>query len=279
MERIILCFAVTMFFLLAGKTSLQAQDLTIATVDCPKTAKAGQDLKSTLQLLVANTGDRLQKAVTVKLVLKNSPLCPKSNRPAAYSPKYYDGVQLRQGREILSLEPGTTRTIIPHGANTIPWDTPVGRTYYLCAVIEPENPLKGDNKDTNCACCPIKIIGAEEGPVAVSILEKCLVPGKTITILGRNFGPVSGTVTALSTSGITINLPVSSWSDSTVIVRIPNDSRLQDGQMFIVNIMRNGESESISTGRQKIGTCAEPKKTSVPGTTQPMPPLFFEQQP
>ncbi len=258
---------------------LHAQDLTIATVDCPKAAKAGQDLKSTLQLLVANTGDRVQKAITLKIILKNSPLCPKSNRPAAYSPKYYDGVQLRQGREIVSLEPGTTRTIIPHGANTIPWNTPVGRTYYLCAVIEPENRQKDDNEYTNCACCPIKIIGTEEGPVVASILEKCLVPGNTLTILGRNFGPVSGTVTALSTSGITINLSVSSWSDSTVVVRIPSDSRMQEGQMYTVNIMRNGESESISTGRQNIGICPAPKKTSAPGTTQPTPPLFFEQQP
>ena len=279
MTHKMLCLAATMVFLLAGITTLHAQDLTIAVINCPKTAKAGQDLKSTLRLLAANTGDRVQKAITLKIVLKNSPLCPKSSRPAAYSPKYYDGVLLRQGREIVSLDPGKTRTIIPNGANTIPWDTPVGRTYYLCAVIEPENLQKEDNKDTNCACCPIKIIGAEEGPMVVSILEKCVVPGNTLTILGRNFGQESGTVTAVSASGMPVNLSVSSWSDSTVVVRIPSDSRMQEGEQYTLNMMKNGEIDSIPAARQNIGICPTQKKTSSPETTQPTPPLFFQQQP
>ncbi|MDD2338621.1 MAG: IPT/TIG domain-containing protein, partial [Geobacteraceae bacterium] len=132
---------------------------------------------------------------------------------------------------------------------------------------------------SNCACYPIKIIGTEEGPVVASILEKCLVPGSSLTILGRNFGTVSGTITAVSTSGMSINLSVSSWNDSTVVVRIPNDSRMQEGQQYTINIMKNGEIESIPTGRQNIGICPTQKKTIIPGTTQPTPPFFFEQQP
>ena len=274
----ILCLAVTIVFLLTGNTTPHAQDLTIAVVNCPKTAKAGQDLKSTLRLLAANTGDTVQKDISVEIVLKNSPLCPDKGRPAAYSQKYFDGVLLRQGREFVTLEPGKSRTITPYGANTIPLDTPVGRTYYLCAVIDPENLLKETNKDNNCACCPIKIVGAEEGPLVTRLMEKCLVPGNTLTILGRNFGSISGTVTAASASGMPVNLSVSSWSNSTIVVRVPDDSRMQEGQQYTVSITRNGESESISTGTQKIGICPAQKKAPAPEKTIFSPPFFYEQQ-
>jgi len=279
MVRKLLCLLVIMVSLFSGKTILHAQELTIAVADCPKVAKAGQDLGSKLRLLVANTGKSAHKDIPLEIVLKNSPLCPKANRPAAYSPKYYDGVLLRQGREFVTLEQGKSITITPYGAITIPWDTPVGKTYYLCAVIDPENLLKVSNKDTDCACSPIKIIGTEEGPLVARIMENCLVPGRTMTILGRNFGSVSGTVAALSSSGITINLSISSWSDSTVVVQIPNDSRMQEGQQYTVNLIRNGETESIAAGRQVIGICPTEKKTTTPGATQFLPPFFYEQQP
>lgn len=279
MVRILLCLAVIMVSLFSGKPILHAQDLTIAVVNCPKTAKAGQDLKSTLRLLVANTGDTVQKAISLEIVLKNSPLCPDKGRPAAYSQKYYDGVLLRQGREFVTLEPGKSRTITPYGANTIPLDTPVGRTYYLCAVLDPENLLKETNKDNNCACCPIKIVGAEVGPVVTRLMEKCLVPGSTLTILGRNFGSISGTVTATSASGMPVNLSVSSWSDTSVVVRIPDDSRLQEGQLYTVTIIRNGESEGIATGRHNIGICpTAQKKATEPETPIFSPPFFYEKQ-
>jgi hypothetical protein len=275
MVRILLYSAVATMFLFSGAINLHAQDLTIAVVDCPKTAKAGQDLRSMLRLLAANTGESVQKDVALEIVLKNSPLCPKLGRPAAYSPNYYDGVLLRQGREFVTVEPGKTLTIAPYGAVTIPGDTPVGRTYYLCAVLDPENLLKETNKENNCACSPIKIIGTEEGPLITRFVESCLVPGNTLTILGNNFGTESGTVSAVSTSGLPINLSVSFWSDTRVVVLIPTDARMKDGQQYTVNIFRKGDHASRFTGGKTISSCPVLEKFPEPGTVRPPLPLFF----
>ncbi len=278
MARGFVHLTVALAFLFTGTTILHAQDLTIAVVACPKVAKAGQDLKTTVQLLAANTGESEQKDISVEIVLKKSPLCPNKGRPAAYSSQYYDGVLLKEGRMFVTLEPGKTLAISPRGLLTVPWDIPVGRTYYLCAVIDPENKLKETNKENNCACSPIKIIGAEEGPLVTRIMERCLVPGSTVTILGKNFGTAPGTVAAVATSGLQINLTVSSWSNSTVLVRIPDDSRIQEGQQYTFNIKRNGESDSIPTNSQNISVCPTQKQPPQPGTTQFMPPFFYEQQ-
>jgi hypothetical protein len=250
MARGFVHLTVALALLFTGVTILHAQDLSIAVVACPKVAKAGQDLKTTLQLLAANTGESEQKDISVEIVLKKSPLCPNKGRPASYSSQYYDGVLLKEGRMFVTLEPGKTLTITPRGLLTVPWDTPVGKTYYLCAVIDPEKTLKETNEENNCACSPIQIIGAEEGPLVTRIVEQCLVPGSTLTILGKNFGTVQGTVAAVSTSGLHINLTVSSWSGSTVLVRIPDDSRIQEGQQYTFNIKRNGES--ALTGRTSL---------------------------
>lgn len=280
MMRKILYLAVALVTLFSTETILHAQDLTLAVVECPKTAKAGQDLKSTVRLLAENTGDTIQKGITLEIILRNSPLCPKTGRPAAYSPNYYDGVLLSEGREYITLEPDKTLSITPSGVNTIPWNTPAGRTYYLCGVLDPENKVKETNKDNNCACCAIKIIGAEEGPLVTRFMESCLVPGRSLTIFGRNFGPEIGTVTALSTYGLTINFSVSSWSDSSVVVQIPNDSRMQEGQQYMVNIMHRGGQSGSITGGKSIGICPTPKKDSVPvpETMQFSPPFFYNQQ-
>lgn len=278
MVRKLLCLAVTVIFLVVGNTLLHAQDLTIAVDECPKTAKAGQDLGSKLRILVANTGERVQKDIVLQFVLKNSPLCPKKGRPAAYSPMYYDGVLLRQGRELVTLEPGKTLNVAPHGAITIPGNTPVGRTYYLCAVLGTEKLQQKTDENSVCACSPIKIIGAEEGPQVTRLVEQCLVPGGTLTILGRNFGPGTGTVTALASSGLSLTLSVSSWNDSTVVARIPSDSRVQEGQQYTISIQRAGDPASISASGMNIGICPAQKSTPSPeaGKTQFMPPFFYE---
>jgi hypothetical protein len=278
MVRILLCLAVTVVFLVAGNTLLHAQDLTIAVVECPKTARAGQDLGSMLRLLVGNTGESVQKDIALKIVLKNNPLCPKKGRPAAYSPMYYDGVLLREGRELVTLEPGKSLTVTPRGAITIPGNTPVGRTYYLCAVIDSEKPQQKDDESNVCACSPIKIIGAEEGPLVTRLAEKCLVPGGTLTILGRNFGPDTGSVSALASSGLSLTLSVSSWSDSRVVARIPSDSRVKEGQQYTISIQRAGDPASISASGMNIGICPAKKTTPAPetGKTEFMPPFFYE---
>lgn len=278
MVRKIVCCAVVCASLFSGSPLLQAQDLSIALANCPKTAKAGQDLRSVLQLLAANTGDKTEKNIVLEIVLKSSPLCPKTGRPAAYSPRYYDGVLLRQGHELITLEPGKSLTISPYGANTIPWDTPVGRTYYLCAVIDPGNVLKETSKDNNCACCPIKVIGTETEPQITRLVESCLVPGSTLTILGNNFGAEPGTVSALSTDGSAIKLSVSSWNESMIIARVPNDARMQEGRQYTITVTNRGGQAGKFSGGKNIAIC--PVKENIPGsgTIRPELPLFFDQQ-
>ncbi|MGA7827014.1 MAG: IPT/TIG domain-containing protein [Geobacteraceae bacterium] len=277
MARGFIFIAVSLLFLLTGTTVLQAQDVSIALVASPKVAKAGQDLRSRIQLLVANIGDRKLKDISVEIVLKKSPICPGKTHQAAYSSNYYDGVLLKGGRTVISLDPGKTLTIDPRGALTIPWNTPVGRTYYLCAVIDAENKSKSGNKN-NCSCSPIQIVGSEEGPLVSRIMERCIVPGSTLTILGRNFGTDQGTITLLSASGLPVNISISSWSDSNVVIRIPDDSSIQEGQQYTISIKKSGETSNISAGRHYISVCPVEKHSPKPKMIQPPPPFFFDQQ-
>lgn len=277
MVRKLLSCAAVAVLLFSGETTLHAQDLAIAVVDCPKTAKAGQDIRSMLRLLATNAGDTVQKDIALEILLKKSPVCSKLGRPAAYSPNYFDGVLLRQGREYVTVEQGKTLTISPYGALTIPGDTPVGKTYYLCAVLDPENLLKETNQVNNCACCPIKIIGTEENPLITRLVERCLLPGGTLTILGNNFGSETGTVTAVSTAGLLINLSISFWSDTRVVVLIPHDSRMKDGLQFTVTILRHGDQTSGFAGGKNISSCPVLLKSPEPGTVRPPPPFFFYQ--
>lgn len=271
-------FMILTIFLLTGIPVLQAQDLSIAVVTYPKTAKAGQDLHSMIQLLVANNTENTQKNINVAIVLKKSPLCPDKGHPAAYSSRYYDGVLLKEGNIKTSLDPGETQTIKPRGALTIPWDTPVGREYYLCAIIYPESKQKRTNKN-NCACYPLQVIGSENVPQVTRVLERCVTPGNTLTIYGKYFGNDQGTSALISPSGLPVNLSVSSWSDSTVIIRIPNDSSIQEGEQYTLTIRRSGESGSLSAVRLYISVCPVEKRSPQPETIQNPPPFFLEQQP
>lgn len=281
MVRRIICSAWAVVFLFMGPTLLLAQDLSVALVDSPKIVKAGQDLAAAMRLEVANIGKKGKEKIALELVLKKNPVCP--DRPAAYSPKYYDGVLLRQGREYLSLAPGKSVTIVPLGANTIPLDTPVGRTYYLCAALDEGNgPRETDDKnravENSCDCRPIKIVAAEEGPVVTGFVERCLVPRDSLTILGRNFGPVTGTVTALTDTGMPMNLSVSSWRDSMIVVGIPDDSRMREGAQYTIQVRSSGGAERVAASGNNIGICHEQEKPPVSGP-RPMPPFFPEQQP
>lgn len=278
MVRETVFFTFLAVFLTTGSPSLHAQELTIAVVSCPKTAKAGQDLQSMIQLLVANIGKSKLKNISVGIVLKKSPLCPDKGHPAAYSSRYYDGVLLKEGNIKISLKPGETQTINPRGALTIPWDTPVGRSYYVCAISNSENKQKSTTSNT-CACYPIQIVGSEEGPRVTKILERCLTPGNTLTISGKYFGNDQGTITLVSPAGLPVNLNVTSWNDSTVLIRVPNDSNIKEGQQYTLSIRRSGESGNISAVRHYISVCPVEKTFPYPEIKQSPPPFFPGQKP
>lgn len=168
-------------------------DLTIKITNCPISAKAGQELGATFQVTATNHGDTPVKDVAVDIVLRKDTSCPVPAPYAIYSPNFSNGVLLKGGREHVSLNPGQTLSVKLNGTNTIPTDTPAGN-YYLCAVIDAGNKVKEDDEKNNCACCPIKITGAEV--IGEPIREDCVSfnPATTeVKTIGGSWKIVDGT--------------------------------------------------------------------------------------
>lgn len=253
-----------------------AQELTITIMDCPRAAKAGQDLSGTFRVQVKNEGKAAVKNAQVDVVLKKDATCPAAGRPAVFSPDYFDGVLLREGRHYVSPDAGETITYRPSGANTIPLNTPVGRSYFLCAVIASGGGEKGGDKTARCACCPIKITGTEERPEISGAAETCAMKGGTATILGRNFGTGADKAAVLTVDGMTIDLAVISWGDGAITVRIPDDTRIRDGKQYQLDIRKGNRTEVLSNPRA-LSVCPARKPPEAPVSVPPPVPPFFAQ--
>jgi hypothetical protein len=251
--------------------------LSIQITNCPRTVRAGKDLDSSFKVVIVNNGDVAVKDVPLEFVLKTNANCSVPARHALYSPNYFDGVLLREGRESVSLAPKQKVTISPHGSNTIPTDTPVGRTYFLCAVVIAGDKEKDIGDGKNCACCPIKVTGVEERPVITGYGETCVSRGGTVTILGRNFGSAEGKAVFLAGGGISVNLPAISWSDTEIVARIPDDLRIQAGQRYFTCIRKAESGELLSNTGVYISVCPERKTMPEPRPTPPPVPPFFYQ--
>lgn len=276
MVKCAFCFVMTVALLFVGIETLLAQDLTIQITNCPTRAKAGQNLDSSFKVVVVNNGDIEQKDVALEFVLKKIPICKTPTRHASYSSDYFDGVLLQGGRESVSLAPKQKVTLSPHGANTIPVNTPVGRTYSLCAVIIAGDKVKEIGEENNCACCQIKIMGVEERSVITGYGETCISRRGTATILGRNFGSAEGKSVFLTGSGAVINLPVISWSDYAINVRIPEDANIQVDQRYFAAIRKAGNAELLSNTGVSISVCPEQKTMpGSPPTILPVQPFVF----
>jgi hypothetical protein len=159
-------FAVTFLgsvFLLVGAAPALSNNLTVSILQCPKYARAGQNLKAGFQVKAFYVGPLPVNNVAVDIVLRNDTNCPSPAPYAVYSPHYSNGVLLKGGREFVNVMPVQWRQVTLKGDNTIPTDTPEG-DYYLCAVIDAgnkvvEDTVQGvDHERDNCACCPVKII-------------------------------------------------------------------------------------------------------------------------
>jgi hypothetical protein len=259
-------------FLFVGTGISFAQDLMIQIQNCPQSAKAGQDLSASFQVAVTNEGKAAVKDVEVAIVMKKNALCPPPGRPAVYSPDFFDGVLLRDGRQYVSLDPGQTVTVQLYGANTIPANIPIGRTYYLCAVIAAGVKEKEGKDKGTCACCPVKIIGTESRAVVSGLAESCATRRGTVTILGSNFGSGAAKVVVLGGAGLNLDLTVISWGDNAIVARIPDDARIQDTQQYHVSIQRADHTEVLSN-RQYIGICPALQLPKSPTPVQPPPPV------
>lgn len=277
MAQWLCCTVMTVALLVAGNATLFAKGLTIQITNCPKAVKAGQNLGSSFKVVVANKGDAAVKDIPLEFVLKSDANCVTPARHAFYSPNYFDGVLLREGRESVSLAPKKKVTLSPHGMNTIPEDTPAGRTYFLCAVVVAGDKEKYPAEEKNCSCCPIKVIGTEERPVITGYGETCISRHGTVTILGRNFGSAEGKTVFLSGGGISVNLSVVSWSDSAIIARMPDYANIQGGQRYSAGIRKADSGELLSNTGAYISVCPEQK--TMPGsrpTPPPAPPFFYQ---
>ncbi len=271
------CIVMTVALLIAGNVTLFAQGLTIQITNCPKTVKAGQNLGPSFRVVVENNGEVAVKDVPLEFVLKSNANCATPARHAYYSPNYFDGVLLREGRESISLASKKKVTLIPHGMNTIPEDTPAGRTYFLCAVVVAGDKEKNPGEEIKCSCCPIKVIGTEERPVITGYGETCISRRGTLTILGRNFGTAEGKNIFLSGGGISVNLSVVSWSDSAIIARMPDYANIQGGQRCSVGIRKAESGELLSNTGVSIPVCPEQKTMPASRPTPPPAPPFFYQ--
>lgn len=271
MAHRIFSIMLTIALLLAGADIVGAKSLRIQIKNCPKMVKAGQDVARSLRVEVTNDSDVEVKGVAVEFVLKKTPECPVPSRRAFYSPHYFDGVLLQGGRMSISAGPRQTVRVPLRGSLSIPWDTPVGRTYFLCAVIYEGSKSKEEN---SCACCPVKVIGAAERPQIMRYGEPCVRKGDTITIIGGNFGSQPGKAVYLVGSGVNINLPVLSWGDSVIIARVPDEPAIQDEQQYFTAIRTLDSNDWFSNTNAYISTCGKQQRAPETQQLPPIPPFL-----
>lgn len=277
MKKCILPVVIATAMLLAGAAISFAQALTIEISNCPQSAKAGQDLLPAFQVSVTNKGDKAVKDAQINMILKKSVLCPPAGRPAVYAPDYFDGVLLRDGRQFFSVDPGQTVAIKPYGAYIIPANTPVGRSYFICAVIAAGNREKGENEPAQCACCPVKIIGVEARPEITGFADTCVARGATVTIRGRNLGTGASKTVVLEVDGMNMDLSVISWGDTAIVARVPDASGIRDGKDYNIGIQRSDHSELLSN-RKSVAVCPSRKQPKSPPdypSVSPIPPFLF----
>ncbi len=135
---------------------IKSTDLKIKVKNCPKSAKAGHEIGSSVKVITFNQGASDVKDVAIDFALRKESACPVSGQYPTYSPNYFNGVLLKGSHEQISLNAGQKQEFKIGGSFLIPADTPAG-DYFLCAIIDAGDKVKETNKTNNCSCCPIKI--------------------------------------------------------------------------------------------------------------------------
>ena len=120
------------------------------------------------------------------------------------------------------------------------------------------DPVKGICK--NPACRPVAA-----GPILVQAWQPfqitgyegqgCVRKGGHLAILGNGFGDVQGPNSVeIGGHGVGLTAPVVSWSSQRIVVTVPNDPRLENGQWYYTGL-RNDRGQWISNIDRNFTIC------------------------
>ena len=117
-------------------------------LEYPLYVSPGEELKDRVTLKIYNDGIVAAKDFFVELVLSSDSEIPM--KPGVYRENFSEDVLLKDSRlKVEKLEPNEPITLTFNGSLTIPPDIPPG-SYYLGAVIDPENQLEETEEENNC---------------------------------------------------------------------------------------------------------------------------------
>jgi hypothetical protein len=110
---------------------------------------------------------------------------------------------------------------------------------------------------------PPAVRGRHDGSLAAIITgcepRACINEGAAFTVRGARFGAQQGARHArLGGHGISVTLPVRSWSDERIVVQLPDDRRIEHGQWYYVGI-QDGQGQWISNIDKNIDVCHGPE--------------------
>ncbi len=236
-------------------------DLSIRFMKCPpKVVKAGQNLKGSFHAVGKSTYFRPIKDVVVDFIMTRRPGYPSPAPLAVVSAHYSDNVLLSGGRENIDFRGPGDVTVKINGNVKIPVDTPPG-VYYIGAVIDAGNKYNETNEKNNVHFCRVVVKTGDapaevaKKPVITGYAQRCAIKGYKLTINGRDFGDRAGKGVAMGGHGVHVDLEIIHWMDTRVVVMIPHDRRLHEGEWYYVGIEKEDHRGWLSNISKTITIC------------------------
>ena len=85
----------------------------------------------------------------------------------------------------------------------------------------------------------------------------CIEPGDRISVKGSNFGRAGGKALVLKDSSVRVELPISSWSERSIVATVPRASRLAPGSWYQLGIEEKRSGKWTSAQRRPLQICAD----------------------
>ena len=212
--------------------------------------KPGTSLYGKFRIKVTNIGSKSTRGFYVDLVLSSDKYIP--IKYASYSPTFHEDVLLFGGRiRVRGLKPGKhTNLRIPRRCK-LPERIKAG-TYFLGAVVDPNNLVAEANVKNNISMTRIRIEQLLYQPISINSIKQTGVwPSASghfeMTLNGTGFGNTIGTRTVrVGTHSFGAN-NMEYWSQNQVIVWFPYDFPLgniyniwiEEGGIRISNLKQN----------------------------------------